>query len=125
MYFLCIFPCDPHFYSTERREPTITTVREELPLVDPPKVTLHDDMSFLEQPFTIQLSSSNNQSSYNSCLLMAPTPEPSITLNGGPCNHMGGGEMVLLSGAGREDASIMESLATELEHQGIATETAN
>lgn len=87
---------------SERREPTITTVREELPLVDQPKVTLHDDIPYIEPPYTIQLLSSN-------CLVV-PSPLSGGVLNGGgPCNHMGGGEIVVSSG---EESTIMEMMGT-------------
>lgn len=97
--------------SLERREPTITS----LPLVDPPKVTLHDeDMPYMEPPYTIQLPP---LSATNHSLLMA-TPVSSVPQNGGPgSNHMGGGgEIVVVSGCSGgglgEESTIMEMLST-------------
>lgn len=98
-------------------------MRAELPLVDQPKVTLHDDSPYSDAPpFTIQLPSSMDQGSISVVI-----GDPSIALNGGPCNHMGGGEMVLMvnssggDGSGH-DATIMEIMGAEVE-QGTATVT--
>lgn len=64
-------------------------IREELPLVDQPKVTLHDDLD--PPPFTIQLPP----------LLVNPSSGGGVlaSLNGGRCNHMGGGDEASLANA--------------------------
>lgn len=69
-------------------------IREEYPLVDQPKVTLHDDdtIPYIDPPpFTIQLPPLANPLSGGG---------GALSLNGGHCNHMGGGdEATLLANA--------------------------
>ena len=89
-------------------------MRDQLPLVDQPKVTLHDGED--APPYTIQLNSSSisNNGSPGPCVTLT-TPsttttrgsgsggggaDPAVPLNGLPCNnHMGAGgegDVVLL-----------------------------
>lgn len=72
------------------------TIREQLPLVDPPKVTLHDDNTpYVEPlPFTIPLPS---------CCPVSGA----ATLNGGGCNHMGGGVVIGDPSEGGEESTII------------------
>lgn len=84
--------------SERAREHQPTTIREELPLVDPPKVTLHDDIPYVEPlPYTIQLPSC--------CPVNGGSA--ATTLNGGRCNHMGGGDVIANTSGGGGETTII------------------
>lgn len=85
-------------------------------------MTLHDDSPYSDAPpFTIQLPSSMDQGSISVVI-----GDHSIALNGGPCNHMGGGEMVVMvnssNGGAGHDATIMGIMGAE-DEQGTGTGT--
>lgn len=103
------FTCSSSFSSTTERRDHPTTIREELPLVDQPKVTLHDDVPYVEpKPYTIPLSESS----------FAAGPGGGgggggATLNGGHCNHMGGGDVIgdVVPGGGSSERTLVVGAA--------------